>query len=58
MEVVQVCLFFTDFWQQDPVVNNDTLAKNLEVEYLILGKTASSQPLGHPDDGSDKAVFY
>jgi hypothetical protein len=30
------------FHQQDPVANNDTLAKKLDAEYLILCQTALS----------------
>jgi hypothetical protein len=45
------------FWQEDPVANNDTLAKILDAKYLILCQTALSQHLGHPDAGHDEAVF-
>ncbi len=51
-------LFLCQFWPQDPVANNDTLAKSLDAKYLILHETTLSQPLGHPDGGLDKAVFY
>jgi hypothetical protein len=44
------------FRPQDPVANNDTLAPNLDAEYLILRETASSR-LGHPDGGQDEAVL-
>jgi hypothetical protein len=33
------------FWPEDPVANNDTLAPNSDAKYLILCKTALSQPL-------------
>jgi hypothetical protein len=55
-EVLSHFLLCANFWQQDPVANNDTLAKNLDAEYLILCQTALFRPLGHPDGGRDKAV--
>ncbi len=45
------------FLQQDPVANNDTLAKKPEAKYLILYQSTLSRPLGHPDGGHDKVVF-
>jgi hypothetical protein len=50
-------LSLCQFWQLDPVANNDNLTKNLDAKYLILCQTASFQSLGHPGGGRDKADF-